>query len=82
MKVQDLAIIFIIIIIPISLVISIYTQYQIQTVNTQTLYDGSKMLVIKTYNPNSKNAGISQTIHFTKESAKQLIDILKRELNI
>lgn len=40
MKVQDLAIIFIIIIIPISLVISIYTQYQIQTVNTQTLYDG------------------------------------------
>lgn len=49
---------------------------------TQTLYDGSKMLVIKTYNPNSKNAGISQAIHFTKESAKQLIDILKRELNI
>lgn len=49
---------------------------------TQTLYDGSKMLVIKTYNPNSKNAGISQTIHFTKESAKLLIDILKRELNI
>ena len=40
MKVQDLAIIFIIIILPISLVISIYTQYQIQTVNTQTLYDG------------------------------------------
>ncbi len=40
MKIQDLAIIFIIIIIPISLVISIYTQYQIQTVNTQTLYDG------------------------------------------
>ena len=49
---------------------------------TQTLYDGEKMLVIKTYNPNSKNAGISQTIHFTKESAKQLIDILKHELNI
>ena len=39
MKIQDLAIIFIIIILPISLVISIYTQYQIQTVNTQTLYD-------------------------------------------
>lgn len=39
MKVQDLAIIFIIIILPISLVISTYTQYQIQTINTQTLYD-------------------------------------------
>ena len=49
---------------------------------TQLLYDGSKMLVIKTYNPNSKNAGISQTIHFTKESAVQLIEILKKELNI
>ena len=49
---------------------------------TQTLYDGSKMLVIKTYNPNSFNAGVSQTIHFTKESAIQLIDILKKELNI
>ena len=49
---------------------------------TQPLDNGSKMLVIKTYNPNSKNAGISQTIHFTKESAMQLIEILKQELNI
>jgi len=49
---------------------------------TQTLCDGSKMLVIKTYNPHSQNAGISQTIHFTKESAIQLIEILKKELNI
>lgn len=39
MKVQDLAVIFIIIILPISLVIATYSQYQIQTVNTQTLYD-------------------------------------------
>ena len=39
MKIQDLAIIFIIIILPISLVIATYTQYQIQTINTQTLYD-------------------------------------------
>ena len=33
---------------------------------TQTLYDGSKMLVIKTYNPNSVNAGVSQTIILQK----------------
>lgn len=49
---------------------------------TQTLYDGSKMLIIKTYNPDSRYAGISQTIHFTKESETQLIEIFKRELNI
>ena len=39
MRIQDLAIIFIIIILPISLVLATYTQYQIQTINTQTLYD-------------------------------------------
>lgn len=50
--------------------------------DTQTLQDGSKILVIKTYNPNSLNAGVSQTIHFTKKSAIQLIEIFKKELNI
>ena len=49
---------------------------------TQHLFDGSKILVLKTYNPKSINAGISQTIHFTKESAIQLIEILKKELDI
>ena len=39
MKIQNLAIIFIIIILPISIVLATYTQYQIQTINTQTLYD-------------------------------------------
>lgn len=39
MRIQDLAIIFIIIILPISIVLAAYTQYQIQTINTQTLYD-------------------------------------------
>ena len=39
MKIQELAIIFIIIILPISLVLSVYTQNQVQTINTQTLYD-------------------------------------------
>jgi|GEM_PF-7111117 len=50
--------------------------------NTQKLYNGSKMLVIKTYNPKSVNGGISQTIHFTKESALELIAILKKELDL
>lgn len=39
MKIQDLAIIFVIIILPISLILSVYTQFQIQTINMQTLYD-------------------------------------------
>ena len=39
MRIQDLAVIFIIIILPISIVLAAYTQYQIQTINTQTLYD-------------------------------------------
>lgn len=39
MKIQELAIIFIIIILPISIVLSAYTQYQIQTISTQTIYD-------------------------------------------
>lgn len=49
---------------------------------TQRLYDGSKVVVIKTYNPNSINASVSQTLHFSKKSAIQLIEILKKELDI
>lgn len=39
MRIQDLAIVFLIIILPISIILAAYTQYQIQTINTQTLYD-------------------------------------------
>ena len=39
MKIQELGIIFIIIMLPISIVLSAYTQFQVQTLNTQTLYD-------------------------------------------
>lgn len=39
MRIQNLAIIFIIIILPISLVIATYSQYQVKTINTQTVYD-------------------------------------------
>lgn len=48
----------------------------------QILLDGSIMIVIKTYNPNSKNGSISQTIHFTKDTAIKLIDIFKKEFPI
>ena len=39
MRIQDLAIVFLIIILPISIILAAYTQYQIQTINAQTLYD-------------------------------------------
>ncbi len=67
MKIQDLAIIFIIIILPISLVISTYTQYQIQTVNTQTLYD-SKLTAatydaIRAFQINTSESATSEIVN-------------------
>lgn len=46
------------------------------------LEDGTPCVVFKTYNPHSQNAGVSQTIHVTKDIAKQMITILKSELGI
>jgi len=59
MKIQELAIIFVIIILPISLLLSEYTQFQIKTINTQTVYD-SKLTAatydaIKAFQLNSSN---------------------------
>lgn len=63
MKIQDLAIISVIIIIPISLVLSVYTQYQIQTLNTQTLYDAKLTTAtfdaIKAFQINTTNSTMS-----------------------
>ena len=73
MKVQDLAIIFIIIILPISLVISTYTQYQIQTINTQTLYDNK--LTTATYDAIRAfqiNTTSSTTSDLTKSKSRDL----------
>lgn len=64
MKIQDLAIIFVLIILPISLVLSTYTQYQIQTLNTQTLYDtqltAATYDAIKAYQINAENSTTSE----------------------
>lgn len=50
--------------------------------DTQIANDGSKILLVKTFNPNSSRASASQTLHFTKESAIQLMEIFKNELDI
>lgn len=64
MKIQDMAIIFVLIILPISLVLSAYTQYQIQTLNTQTLYDtqltAATYDAIKAYQLNAENSTTSE----------------------
>ena len=46
------------------------------------LPDGTPCVVLKTYNPNSQKAGISQTLHITKETALQLIEIFNQELHL
>lgn len=59
MKIQELAIVFIIILLPISLILSEFTQFQIRTLNTQTLYDAKLTSAtydaIKAYQLNSQN---------------------------
>ena len=63
MKIQELAIVFIIIILPISLILAEYTQFQIKTLNTQSLYD-SKLTAatydaIKAFQLNTNNSTTS-----------------------
>ena len=63
MKIQSLAVIFVIIIMPISLVLSHYMQTQIQTLNLQTSYDSrldnATYDAVKTFQLNTVNSGSS-----------------------
>ena len=63
MKIQNLAIIFLIIIIPISIVLSAYTQFQISTLSLQTLYDtkltSATYDAIKAFQLNTANSTMS-----------------------
>ena len=63
MRIQNLAIIFVIIIIPISLILSVYTQFQIQTIDIQTLYDTKLTTAtydaIKAFQLNTANSTMS-----------------------
>jgi len=63
MKIQELAIIFIIIILPISLLLSEYTQFQINTIKLQTEYDtrltSATYDAIKAFQLNEKNESYS-----------------------
>lgn len=46
------------------------------------LPDNTPCVVLKTYNPNSQNASVSQTLHITKDIALRLIEIFTEELSL
>ena len=78
MKIESLAIIFIIIILPISLVLQTYTQNRINTLSEQILYD-SKLNdatydALKAYQINNLNAGAA-------ESANEKMRDIKASVN-
>ena len=64
MKIQELSIIFVIIIIPISIVLSTYTQMQIQTLNVQAIYDTKLTTAtfdaIKAFQLNTANSTLAE----------------------
>ena len=66
MRIQDLAIIFIIIILPISIVLGAYTQMQISTISLQTEYDMKLIAAtsdaIKAFHGSSSSLYFSQAI--------------------
>lgn len=90
MRIQDLAIIFVIIILPISIVLSVYTQNQIQTIKIQTEYDtrltaatsdAIKAFQINTINSstsdlaNSKIRDIEASVETFKDSIKSVFGL-------
>ena len=84
MKIQDLAIIFVIIILPISLVISAYTQYQIKTVSTQTLYDtkltSATYDAIKAFQINAQNSSTSNLANSRIRDLEASVSTFKNSL--
>lgn len=90
MRIQDLAIVFVIIILPISIVLSVYTQNQIQTIKIQTEYDtrltaatsdAIKAFQINTINSstsdlaNSKLRDIEASVETFKDSIKSVFGL-------
>ena len=46
------------------------------------LQNGQPCVVLKTFNPDSQNKGISQTLHITRETAIQLLKIFHDGLGV
>lgn len=46
------------------------------------LPNNTPCVILKTYNPNSQNASVSQTLYITKDTALRLIEIFTDELSL
>lgn len=84
MKIQELAIIFIIIILPITIVLSVYTQLQIKTVEMQTAYD-SKLTAatadaLKAFQINTSNSTISDISNSKIRDIEASVETFKNSL--
>lgn len=84
MKIQELAIVFILIIFPISLLLSEYTQFQIKTLNMQTEYD-SKLTAatydaIKAFQINAKNETYSAMINPKMENIEASVNAFRNSI--
>lgn len=84
MKIQELAIVFILIILPISLVLAEYTQTQIRTLNLQTEYD-SKLTsatydAIKAFQLNAKNETYSDTANSRAKNIEASVNSFRNSI--
>ena len=84
MKIQNLAIIFLIIIIPISIVLSAYTQFQISTLSLQTLYDtkltSATYDAIKAFQLNTANSTMSDLLNSRMRDIEASISTFKNSI--
>ena len=84
MKIQDLAIIFVIIILPISIVLSVYTQNQIQTIKIQTEYDtrltAATSDAIKAFQINTINSSTSDLANSKLRDSEASVETFKTSL--
>jgi len=84
MKIQELAIIFVIIILPISLLLSEYTQFQIDTLSMQTAYDAKLTAAtydaIKAFQLNAKNETYSNLDNMRVENIEASVNSFRNSI--
>jgi len=84
MKIQELAIIFVIIILPISIILSEYTQFQIQTINMQTSYDAKLTAAtydaIQAFQLNAKNETYSDLANEKIENIEASVNSFRNSI--
>lgn len=78
MKIQSLAIMFIILILPISLLLSSYTQNRVETIRRQSMYDtdlsGATYDALKAYQLNSLNSETSDYVNSKMRNVKASVN--------